>query len=225
MVQRVPATHTMASRVGPRRTQTMETASTVGPVTPCRPNSHRRQVGSIRSANGSHPQSYRHVPLSPLLALGCIHLSAGSAVKIVLTWCCRYPNHGHAGRRRPRQCALGQLNLGRKALSQGNPSPSTARAVVGPCLQQGQLAVQQDMAFAPITRQQDADLAVPSRTRGAAVLAGYTRRIAALLEGADFIEDQHRVRIPQDARSNRGAVRYAPRRAPERVGRSICCRP
>jgi hypothetical protein len=93
----------------------------------------------------------------------------------------RGPHRGHAGRRRPRQCALGQLKLGRKTPSEGDPSPSTARAVVGPCLRQGQLAVQQGMALAPLTRQKDADLAVLDRTRGAAVLAGYTRRIAAFL--------------------------------------------
>jgi hypothetical protein len=44
------------------------------------------------------------------------------------------PQRGYAGRRRSRQCALGQLKLGRKTPSQGDPSPSTARAIVGPGL-------------------------------------------------------------------------------------------
>ncbi len=109
----------------------------------------------------------------------------------------RHPLRRHPGGHRPRDHPPGQQDLGRephRPRHAGLPPPA---GVLGPLLGQVQRPVQQRPPARGCVTQEDADLAVLDAAGGAGILAGYTDRLAPLLQKPGLVHDQHAFGVPE----------------------------
>ena len=108
-----------------------------------------------------------------------------------------HPGEGHTGRVRPLEHRQAELGLGGERDLLGHAGLGPARPVRRPAFRQIERTVDQGPAVAAGIGQEHADLAVLDPPRRAAVLPLHARRLAALLEKAGLVQDQHAARIAQ----------------------------
>jgi site-specific DNA recombinase len=147
-----------------------------------RPSTDRQQLAGLDRQHVGHLAALQPAPECRVLA---VDLIGG------------HPGGRHPGIQGPLQHDPGELGLGLEPDLVGDAGGPTPRLILGPCLGQVQLPVDERPPLGAGVSKKDAQLAVVDLAGGARVLALDPDRGRALLEEPGLVHHQHRRRVAQ----------------------------